>query len=119
MCDKHPEMFVHAMPAPEAGSLERLLSELEFNVILSRSERMASFDLIQFRRAIADGTFAWIDDDLRSAVCGAYTAMFTANADVELYTHRHSSASGVRDSMARCEGPIKIAIDSLRSALLS
>ncbi|MGD0014752.1 MAG: HNH endonuclease, partial [Bryobacteraceae bacterium] len=69
ICRERPDIFVHAQPAPEAGSLERLLSEMDFNFhIASRSDARKDagtpFELAQFRRAIADGTFAWLEPDL-------------------------------------------------------
>ncbi len=72
ICRERPEIFVHSQPPPEAGSIERLLNELEFNMALAnagyRSGRLAD---IQFKRAIADGIFTWISEDLKNAIMAA------------------------------------------------
>ena len=89
LCQEKPEMFVASQPPAEAGSLERLVSELTFNLrIASYSEGAlrqvgALFEVAQFRRAIADGTFTWISDDLRKRVEEAYAAALQANSLIE------------------------------------
>src|SRR6266852_1302259 len=89
LCQEHVEMFVHAQPPLEAGSLERLLSELEFNLALASSDRVGGvFEMTQFRRAIADGTFSWILADLKSSIHAAYCAIARANDTVEAHAHR-------------------------------
>jgi len=88
LCREHPEMFVAAQQPVEAGSLERLASELTFNLrIANYSEGAvlqvgALFELAQFRRAIADGTFTWISDDLRKRIEEAYAAILQVNSIV-------------------------------------
>lgn len=85
LCRDRPEMFVHAQPPPEAGSLERLLSELEFNRLLAgvaeASGHCADFEVTQFRRAISDGTFIWLPTPLKAAIHAGYMAMWRARAD--------------------------------------
>ncbi len=89
LCKEHPEMFVASQQPAEAGSLERLDSELTFNLrIASYSEGAlrqvgAMFEVAQFRRAIADGTFTWISDALRKRVEEAYAAILQANSLIE------------------------------------
>lgn len=89
LCREHPEMFVASQQPAEAGSLERLGSELTFNLrIASYSEGAlrqvgALFEVAQFRRAIADGTFTWISDDLRKRIEEAYAAILQANSLIE------------------------------------
>ena len=80
ICALQPEIFVRAMPPPEAGSLERLLSELEFNYFaVSQGNLGVALELAQFRRAIADGTFIWIEDALKKALFAAYEVVNEAN----------------------------------------
>lgn len=88
-CRERPDMIVHAQHPPEAGSLERLLSELEFNLALAAPERVGGmFEMSQFRRAIADGTFSWIPAGLKASVHAAYRAIVHANATVGARAHR-------------------------------
>jgi hypothetical protein len=79
-------MSVHAQPPPEAGSLERLLSELEFNRVLVDSEDTAGvFEMMQFRRAVGDGTFTWASADVKENVHDAYGMMIKGNAAIEIF----------------------------------
>jgi hypothetical protein len=89
LCREHPEMFVATQQPAEAGSLERLASELTFNLRVANCsvgalrQVGALFEVDQFRRAIADGTFTWISDDLRKLIEEAYAAILQANSLVE------------------------------------
>ncbi len=105
LCRERPEMFVHGQPPPEAGSLERLLSELEFNrVLASGLQATVTFEMSQFRRALADGTFIWLPDALKTQIHGAYSAMSLA-----------SSPGGIRLGMV--QKPIDDAIEKLQAVV--
>jgi hypothetical protein len=84
ICRDRPDIFVNAQPAPEAGSLERLLSEMDFNLRVAsrpdaRRDAGTPFEVAQFRRAIADGTFAWLEPDLKKPIQDAYALLIRAN----------------------------------------
>lgn len=89
LCREHPEMFVASQQPAEAGSLERLASELTFNLRIANyaegalRQVGALFEVAQFRRAIADGTFTWISDALRKRIEDAYVVILQANSLVE------------------------------------
>jgi HNH endonuclease len=118
MCKDHPEMFVQAQPAPEAGSLERLLAELEFNRVLASSAFVGGkFETTQFRRAIADGTFVWLPDDLKAAVHAAYLAMVTADGFTEGHAHRTQTNDAVVAALKRAKAPIEDAIQRLQTTI--
>jgi len=118
LCAERPDIFVHAQAAAEAGSLERLLSELEFNRALSAIEQLSGqFEVTQFRRAIADGTFSWVEDPLKSNVFAAYQAIVKANATLEAFAHRTRSESAAIADTAQAFNPICRAIEQLRQAL--
>ena len=118
LCADRPEMFVHALPAPEAGSLERLLSELEFNRVMATGERLGGmFEITQFRRAIADGTFSWVSAELKTTVHDAYKAILRANATVDAHAHRAVPNFAPRADIQAALGPIDTAIARLRDAL--
>jgi HNH endonuclease len=116
ICRERPEIFVYSQPPPEAGSIERLLNELEFNMALAnagyRSGRLAD---IQFKRAIADGTFTWISENLKNAIMAAYVAINAANFEIErmlsgpvAITHKT-----VDQAVKEAKAPIQSAIDAL------
>lgn len=118
VCRERPEAFVEAQPAPEAGSLERLLSELEFNRVLASNSRAgALFELTQFRRALADGTFVWLPDDLKIRIQSAYGAMTFANGLVEGYLSKAQTESAAVGAVANTHLAIDDAIAYLKGAL--
>lgn len=118
LCASKPQMFVHAMPAPEAGSLERILGELEVNLFLTGGDRLGgAFEVIQFRRAIADGTFAWLDDELKFALNLAYKTILVANSSIEAYAHSAQYESAMQAHIKACREPIDSAILKLQKAL--
>jgi len=118
LCADRPEMFVHALPAPEAGSLERLLSELEFNGFLAATERFGGmFEMVQFRRAIADGTFSWVSLELKAGIHDAYRAVVKANATADAVAHRAVPNLNLQADVQAALGPIDTAIRRLRAAL--
>lgn len=73
--------------------------------------------MVQFRRAIADGTFAWIEDALKNAVGAAYKLISNANAAIEGYLHKSRTESAMHGAVFACREPIGTAIESLRSVL--
>jgi hypothetical protein len=89
LCREHPDIFVASQQPAEAGSLERLASELTFNLrIANYSEGAlrnvgAPFEVAQLRSAIAGGTFTWISDPLRKRIQDAYAAILQTNSLIE------------------------------------
>jgi hypothetical protein len=111
-------MLVRKAICPEAGSLERLLSELDFNYALAHNSHAgALFEVTQFRRAIADGTFTWIPDNLRLVIHSAYNAMLSANGSVDALHNRAQGELAVRTMVANTRAPIEAAIQALKDAL--
>ena len=118
LCQNHPEMFVHAQPPPEAGSLERLLSELEFDrVIAGTGHAAGAFEQTQFRRAVADGTFIWVSESIKSEVHAAYAGMNRAGTVVEIFSTRGQGESAAVAAMQQAAGQIDAAVSILRQAL--
>jgi hypothetical protein len=118
LCGERPEMFVHAQPPPEAGSLERLLSELEFNRVLADTDHLGgAFEMVQFRRAIADGTFTWVSSDVKANVHKAYRTMVKANATLDGFAHRAQTESSAIAIIRSAKVPIEAAIEHLLAAL--
>ena len=123
LCRDHPEMFVASQQPAEAGSLERLVSELNFNLRLANYSEGAIrhvgalFEVAQFRRAIADGTFTWISDDLRKLIENAYAGILEANSLVEGLrgTDRGDGLpkfiTPAREAIARAKPLIVVALD--------
>lgn len=121
LCSEHPEIFVHSQPPPEAGSVERLLNELEFNQELAKTLPVCGpFEVAQFRRAIADGTFTWLPDNLKQAIQEAYAAITNANQAIERMSHAPRPAyavSGVRTAIEQTHPVMDAAVTCLRNAL--
>jgi hypothetical protein len=118
LCRDNPAMFVEAQRSPEAGSLERLLSELEFNRHLAGNPRPGgNFELVQFRRAIADGTFVWLPQRLKAEIQAAYGAMVFANGLIEGYLSKSQSENAASGAITAAQLPIGNAIKLLGEAL--
>jgi hypothetical protein len=98
-----------------------LLNELEFNQELAKTLRVCGpFEVAQFRRAIADGTFTWLPDDLKQAIQRAYVAITNANRAIERMSHAARPAhavSGVRTAIVQTHAVMDAAVTCLRSAL--
>lgn len=83
LCRAHPEIFVNAPLNQDVGPLQALVDELEFNrtvVPVDKQFLGCAFMDEQFRRAIAAGAIAGLNDELKSAVLDAYVSIGTANA---------------------------------------
>lgn len=118
LCETHPEMFVHAQPPPEAGSLERLLNELEFNSVLAHAAQAAgAFEQTQFRRAIADGTFTWLAESIKAKVHAAYSSISLAHTAVGIFATRGQSESSAIAAINDAANQIDQAVATLREAL--
>jgi hypothetical protein len=121
LCKGSPAIFVHAQPAPEAGSLERLLNELEFNRELAKTPRVCgAFEVLQFRRAIADGTFTWLPEELKTPVLDAYVALTNANTAIENMGHAlrpSHTESTTAQLVQKARGLLNAAVIALSNAL--
>lgn len=119
LCREHPEMFVASQQPAEAGSLERLASEMTFNLRIANYSKGALrqvgalFEVTQFRRAIADGTFTWISDDLRRRIEEAYTTILQANSLI-----RGARGTDRSDSLPRFFRPAQEAIERAQELLV-
>ena len=72
--------------------------------------------VVQFQRAIADGTFTWISEKLKNAIMGAYVAINEASLHIEgmlsgaVARHWEKTAA---ELINRPKTPIQSAIDAL------
>jgi hypothetical protein len=97
LCQARPEIFVNAPLNQDVGPLQALVDELEFNrtvVPVDTKFLGCLFMDEQFRRAIAAGAIAVLNEDLKKAVLDAYVSIGTANAhllaafrDLHSYSH--------------------------------
>ena len=83
ICKEFPGIFVGAPAVSEAGMMERLLHEINFNMeVASHSqdnEIGCPFEVAQFDRALADGTYALFNDETRTKLREAYRWAKRAN----------------------------------------
>lgn len=83
ICGERPEILLHGPVISEAGTIERLINELEFNLdVTSQSGAKqigCPFEVTQFERAVTDGTYSIFDDQLRTRLRTAYMYMKRAN----------------------------------------
>ena len=109
------------MPPSEGGALERLLNELLFNEHLAGADRKAAvFEVAQFRRAIGDGTFAWLKSKQVSAVYNAYALVSEINNCVQGLTsvdhirRRNELKDQIGDLLPKTREAFQSAIEALQ-----
>lgn len=119
-CKDNPAALAGSVPPAEGGALERLVSELAFNAHLATSGRaFAMFEMGQFRRAIADGTFRWLKDDQVKAVYAAYGLVSeiinraAGLASVEHTGRRNELENAVSSLLPRARAAIEEAVHVL------
>jgi hypothetical protein len=91
ICETRPEIFVEAARQVDIGPLQGLLDELDYNLIASRNlsiETLGSqFRDTQMDRAIREGVISILDDDLKTAICSAYSAVSLANESTRAWVN--------------------------------
>jgi hypothetical protein len=118
---KKPETLAGSVPPAEGGALERLLNELMFNEYLAGTGSTAAvFEVAQFRRAIGDGTFAWLKSEQLSAVYQAYALISEINnraqglTSVEHPQRRNELSKEIKKLLPDVQAAIKAAIKVLQ-----
>jgi len=121
LCRDRPEVLLDAPSRTEPGTIESLLHEIDFNVEVgqAREERSLGcpFQVSQFDRAIADGTYAMLDDLVRDQLRKTYLAGKRANA---LLAHAFGgSLTGTPhgDAVFAAQGAVKDAGDLFKEIL--
>jgi hypothetical protein len=88
ICRTRPEILTDPARAPNPGYIERLIHELDFDkrvAVELNPERMGCpFQTSQFEIALAEGTFSWLDESVRTALEEAYMTMRRANALLQI-----------------------------------
>lgn len=120
-CSANTAALVGTVPSAEGGALERLLNELMFNEHLAKANRPAAvFEVAQFRRAIADGTFAWLKDEQVNTVNEAYALISEINnraqglTSVEHTARRNELSNEIRKLLPKVHEAIQKALEVLQ-----
>lgn len=107
ICATRPEMFVQPTPYADAGPLEALIEELEFNAVVARSDQhpeiACPFHDSQFRRAIELGALSTLREDLKLLTHEAYLSIGKANNYIaaKMEVVANSNPSSVAHELAR------------------
>ena len=119
ICREHPEIFVNAQPKPEAGSLQRLHSELLFDQALTHTGRGAGapLEIAQFRRAIGDGVLGWVPEELRKAIEDAYISILEVNSAIAALAYQPHNDNKAAQLLVNARQPIAKALARLDAAL--
>ncbi len=123
-CATNPAALAGSVPPAEGGALERLLNELMFNEHLAGAGRTAAvFEVAQFRRAIGDGTFAWLKSEQVSAVYRAYALISETNnraqglTSVEHTGRRNELSNDIGKLLPEARAAMQAAIKALQGDL--
>jgi len=129
ICENKPEILLDPIRAPNPGSLERLLNELEFNERVAQeldaNKLGCLFETGQFERALADGTLTWLDDRVVQQIQAAYIRMKSANTHLRAFpsignpNQRANASEEAQTHAEKAKEAIQDAIENVRSALQS
>jgi hypothetical protein len=83
ICRSHPEVFAASPVVAPAGTIGALDQEIDFNLGVARhtgiGEVGCPFSVTQFDRAVADGTYSILSEELREKLREAYRLAKLAN----------------------------------------
>ena len=121
-CSTNPSLLVSAPVNPDAGPLQALIDELEFNMVLSEATRVdevgARLVDAQFLRAVSLGAISILDDVTKQAIYGAYHVVSRVNGLLERERNCKSpeiERNRVVTLLKTTPNPIKLAHDRLLS----
>ena len=120
ICRQSPGDLLSPTRSRDVGPIQALVDELKFNtVIAGRTDPQAMgaiFVTTQFERAIAEGAFALLHDDLSARIAAVYTTLMKANADLaSMASLPWGGASGA--SKRHAQNSAKVAIESTHAEL--
>lgn len=119
-------MLLDAPVVSEAGTIERLIHEVEFDLDVASHSQLKEFgcpfEITQFQRAVADGTYSILNDLLRAKLRSAYRYMSRANTFIAGLASTTPEEKGgatasnrAQNAVAESLGPIKEAFEALCS----
>lgn len=133
ICEKNPGMFVTAPLNRDAGPLEGMLLELEFNLdtvgLVTGPESWQGkigCPLLreQYHRAVAEGTLYLLPEDLRKTLNRAYSEVGKVNSFITMYTSQEPEGNAfaeatnrLLDALRKSDEPIKEALSELKKFL--
>lgn len=121
-CAENPAALAGTVPPAEGGALERLLSELMFNRYLIEANRPAALlEIAQFRRAISEGTFTWLNSEQVSVIHEVYALISEINnraqglTSVEHTGRRNELGNKIRKLLVEAYKAIIKALEKLQT----
>jgi hypothetical protein len=116
ICKKSPQIFTEHLEHAEGGPLSGIVTELEFNHIVSKISG-CPFEVHQFQRGISDGIISLLDDRLRESIMSAYADIKIANHELERQSTLHPSDPVARENEPFLKQVFRVADQSLKKAL--
>jgi len=121
ICRERPEALLDAPVVSDAGTIERLIHEMEFNLeIASQSairEVGCPFEVTQFERAITDGTYSILTGELRKKLRTAYLMMKRANTYIAGLVATTPEGNAGAMASNRAQFAVADALQSIKGAL--
>lgn len=81
LCQKSPQLFVHAPKYSDSGPLYGLITELEFNQRCSKLFE-SRFETSQFQRAMTNGILSLVNEELHDMIMDTYAGLNLVNQRV-------------------------------------
>lgn len=131
VCRTHPEIFLEIAKNTGAGTLQSLIDELEYNLIIGefssdRSKVGCLFRDEQFHRAIGEGAISILEPDLKQMIFEAYALINSANQRIQARLNQSygkslsgSASTTVGEALQRAQIATKTAHEKLLSFLVS
>jgi hypothetical protein len=121
VCRERPEVLLDAPAVFEAGTIERLIHELDFDLdIASQSgdKRLGCpFEVAQFERAITDGTYSILSEEIRKKMGNAYQMMKRANTYIAGLVATTPEGNAGANAWNRASWAVAEALQPIKSAL--
>ena len=88
ICSRTPEVLIDAPRIGDAGPLQALVEELEFNQEVTKREIGCQFQTIQFERCIHEGIYSLIEDSIKNVLKIIYIDIYSANSYISSVIHK-------------------------------
>jgi len=125
ICREFPGVVAGAATVSEAGTVERLLHEIDYNLeVASHSTENnllgCPFETVQFDRAVADGAYAMFNDEFRQKLRTAYMLAKRANtfiAAIPFFAKGSDPWAGAMNNAQNSAAQAKLPFEGLKKWL--
>lgn len=118
LCKKSPQILVQSLQPADGGPLSSIISELEFNSILSGFD--VPFENKEFFRAISNGILSILEDSIKKEIMNTYVVIKSVNDSIRKYNHKEAEQPSqwvLSQAKSSLTGNIEIAKEAIDRTL--